>query len=304
MQLLDKKGTYELDKIIMDAKTGVIIDATYENDQLNIKRSKDVESDKASEYRRRREEWEQLDKLMNEECGSFYFNFLDGELNNLPIKESIKARFLYLYTYTTYSDSGSYLVADNNVLMTKEVMMQKLNLSDREFRGALKTLLDTGLIIQNGDYYLANTHIAKRGGLTTREKKKSYTRMFDEGIRSLYENCKAAQHKQLYYLFKLLPYVNVKFNVVCANPTETIAEHVIPLNMKQICELATGNSQNANRIKKELYKLQVFNQYAMLGVENANGMWYKINPKVSYGGTGGHLNEFIELLGADFRIKL
>lgn len=304
MELLDKKGTYELDKIVMDARTGIIIDAIYENDELKIKRAQDVESEKAIEHRKRREVWDEFETIVHKECGSFYFNFLENGLYNVQIKESIKARFLYLYTYTMYSNKGSYLAHDNNRLMTKKDIEKKLRLSDREFRETLKTLLDTGLLIQQGDYYLANTYLAKRGELTPRQKEMSYTRMFDEGIRSLYENCVARQHKQLYYLFRILPYVNIKFNVICANPSEELAEHIIPLKLNQICEIIGYNIQNANRLKKELYQLKVFDQYAMLGVEGANGMWYKINPRIIYGGTSGHLNELINLISADFSIKM
>lgn len=52
-----------------------------------------------------------------------------------------------------------------------------------------------------------------------------------------------------------------------------------------------------------MYGLQLFGQYAMLGVENKNGMWYKINPRVLYAGTNGHFEEFTKLLSSDFSIR-
>lgn len=63
------------------------------------------------------------------------------------------------------------------------------------------------------------------------------------------------------------------------------------------------NKNNANKFKKEMYGLQLFGQYAMLGVENKNGMWYKINPRVLYAGTNGHFEEFTKLLSSDFSIR-
>lgn len=289
---------------ITDAETGEIIGEVYRGDVLSIKRKKDTKPKKAKEdYQKKRIQWEEFEKVIDKECGSFYFNFFMNGLYDLQIKESIKVRFLYLLSYTKYSNQGSYLVHDNNKLMTKQDIFDKLNLSEKEFTRTLKTLLDAGLLIKENDYYLANTYLATRGEITSKQKQSPYTRIFDEGIRSLYENCTSRQHKQLYYLFRLLPYVSLKFNAICKNPSEELVEKVIPLKLKEICEIVGYNSQNSSKFKREMYQLKIFNQYAMLGIECGKGIWYKVNPRLLYAGTNGHLNEFVELLNNDFKMK-
>lgn len=299
-----KRGTYGVDKLLVDTD-GVILKHIYENDKVTVETPKDIQSEEYKKYKDMIDDRNELSQIIADTFGSFYFNFFNGGLNSMGIKESIKLRFLLLCTYSGYNDKGSYICYENGRKMGKGAILDILNLSEREGNRTIKELIDSGLLVKEDEYYIVNTDVAIRGKLTSANKKKNSTRIFDLGLRELYKSCDPKQHKQLYYLFKMLPYINRKFNVVCQNPDEIINEEVIPLTLTEICQLVGYNVSNVSRFKKEMYQLKVGNQYAMLGVECAKGMWYKINPKFSYGGyTTDHLAELNNLLSTDFSIKV
>lgn len=299
----DTDNTYKLSKILISATTGEIEKYIHENEKLIIKTPKSVLNEDVKKYINKRGEWNNFKEVLNNECGTFYFNFFKNGLYDIQIKESIKARFLFLYTYVSYSDRGAYLLNGNNKPMKSEDIFKKLNLSERRFKDTMDTLISNRLIIKEGNKFRANTILASRGEISEVNNDLEYARMFDNGIRSLYNNCSSTQHKQLYYLFRLLPYINKTYNAICKNPNEIEASKVIPLTLKEICNVIGYDEKNASRFKREMYKLKVFDQYAMLGIESLNGKWYKINPRVLYAGNEESINSFMDLLSNDFRIK-
>lgn len=275
-----------------------------ENGNVTIKTPKQVRSDKQEAFLKKRKNRSPFNKMLDKECGNFYFCFYNKGLYSLDIKEGTKVRFLYLATYLGYSENGGYICHDNGVPMNRKDIVKLLGLSSKRGNETITDLIETGLLFEDGDYLQVNQTIAFKGKLNDQQMSESYTRMFADGIRSLYMNCSTTQHKQLYYLFRLLPYVNIKFNAICQNPSEQIAEQVIPLTLKDICELlGTYKGKNQDKFKKDMYKLKIFNQYVMKGIEGATGMWFKINPRICYGGTEGHMEQLEELLIADFCIN-
>ena len=46
-------------------------------------------------------------------------------------------------------------------------------------------------------------------------------RVYIECVRSLYYNCNSAGKKKLSYLFKMIPWINKKYNVLCTEINET-----------------------------------------------------------------------------------
>ena len=296
------RDTYEVKHILVNPN-GTIDRVIYENDELFIKTPSMQHLEDSLNIRRLLSSKDEFKQLIERECGRFYFNFYDRGLLSMDIKESIKSRFLYLCTYTNYADKGMYLCFDNGKRMKRKDIAEILELSEREFKTTLKTMLDNKLLTQDNEYFIVNKNIAIRGQLNGKQEAQAHTRVFDKGLRELYKNCKVSQHKQLYYLFRLLPYVNVKCNAICQNPSEQNVNDVIVLKLKEICEVVGYDTTKSSRFLNEMLKLQLFDQYAILGIRNAKGTWYKINPRIVYAGTSGHLEEFKELLATDFSVN-
>ena len=261
-------------------------------------------SEEYYKYKKMKDEKEGLACLINDECHSFYFNFFKRGLDDIDIKQSIKSRFLFLCTYANYTEKGGYLTYDNHVKIDKRGIKNLLGGSDHECNATIKTLMDNGLLYAEGKHFRIDDKYVKRGKLSRSENKEVHTRIFDEGLRALYNGCSQKQHKQLYYIFKLLPFVSLKFNVICENPTEEDEMSVVPLKMHQICDIVGYDKTSSKKLERELLKLQLFDEHSILGILTEDGTWYKVNPKVSYAGTNGCLDEFYKLLSTDFRIKV
>lgn len=301
MNGLSNRGTYKVNRLLLN-ESGEVIKYIYENDEVKIKSPNERNLDEYNKYMKMVDDRDELSKIITEECGSFYFNFFNKGLDRIDIKDSIKVRFLYLCTYTNYEEKGMYVTYDNGVKMDRSGIESTLKLSTRESTNTISSLVDSGLIIKDGKHYMANKDYVYRGTIPNKIKSEVYSRVFDNGLRELYNNCDARHHKQLYYLFKLLPYVNTSCNAICQNPSESIIEDVVPLKLSEMCDVVGYDVSNAKKFEKELLKLHMFNQYAILGIINGKGTWYKINPRVLYAGSGDNLEEFKNLISTDFSV--
>lgn len=295
--------SYQVTKFLVSSD-GEILKQIKENDTITITTAKDKASDNHCKFKKMMEDRDALSLIISKECGSFYFDFFNRGLDSMDIKDSVKARFLFLCTYASYIDSGSILTYDNGVKIDRKGLKKLLGGSDYECNNTLKTMIDNELLFNEGDYFKINDRYAKRGSLTASESKEDCTRIFDKGLRELYNGCSQKQHKQLYYIFKILPYVSPKFNSICSNPNEQAVEKIKPLKLSEICERVGYTSHNAKKFEKEMLKLQLFGEYAMVGIINGKGVWYKLNPKVTYAGTLDNLEEFYNLLSTDFKVKI
>lgn len=293
--------TYEVNRYLIDGN-GQVIRSIKENETVKVETPKTKINEEYIKYKKMADNRDELSNIIMNECGSFYFNFFNNGLSELDVKDSVKVRFLYLCTYANYSDKGMYLVYDNGRKMNKKGISSVLKLSVNEFSRTYNDMISSGLVIEEQDGIIVNGKYVYRGKLKSSLDKEKHTRIFDSGLRELYDNCTSRQHKQLYYLFKLLPYVSFRFNAICKNPSEQNKEDVIPMKLSDISEIIGYAQNNLKKLEKELLKLKVFDQYAFLGIINANGVWYKINPRVLYSGTGECLKEFLDLVATDFSI--
>lgn len=304
--MIGMKNTYKSVGEYLDHTTGEITEV-FENEKFVHQSAKETNMLNNIRYKKMFEERNIFENLIMETFNGFYMYFYDAGLDSVPIKEGYKLRFLVLCTYTNYSEKGLYLTYENGVRMKKDGIAKILNITPRECNNMLEVFIDHGLLTPFNEFYNVSKEIIHRGTMSRKQKKELSTRVFDKGVRELYRNCDISQHKQLYYLFKLLAYVNIEHNIVCQNPTENCIEDVIPLKIQEICECVGYNKNQATRLKKELYSLRVFDEFAFVGVESEYGMWFKINPRIIYAGRSKNidgLNRLIEALNKDFRVNL
>lgn len=293
-------NTYDVVGEYINYKTRTVTEIR-ENDKIDILLAKEVDTESKKKFLKMKKERDEFEKMIEEFCGSFYFYFYE-KIDKYDLKESIKLRFLYLSTYIAYTERNLYLTYDNGIQIDRDGLKDLLKLQDREFKTTIKALVDAGLLTKSGKRWIINADIAYKGTLSREQKKQPYTRIFKDALRELYSICDTKQHKQLYYIFKLLPYINPKYNVVCANPSEENPDDIIPLNMKQICELVGYNPNQSVRLKTDLYKTRLYGTRVIVGVENENGMWFKVNPRVFYKGRSRDMDQLNELLTVDFKM--
>lgn len=299
------RGGYQSNRAIINLDTNEIENVIYEDDVVEVKQNQVIslkEAKRKEEFRKFKESENEFNSLVAKHCGKFYFYF-SKELIDMKISNNHKTRFLFLSTYANYTENGGYLTYDNNKIIDRKGIENLLKLKSTAFKLTLKVLTDNELLIEDDIGFRVDSSVSIRGKLEKGRDIDNHTRVFDEGLRNLYNGCSPEQHKQLYYLFKLLPLINLKFNAICYNPEEEIPNKVNPLTIKQICEYVKYNKSNSSKFEMDMYRLRIYDQRVIQGIKNEHGIWFKTNPRLYYGGTSGHLLDFTQLLSNDFSIS-
>lgn len=181
--------------------------------------------------------------------GEKYF-FIRSDISFGDVSPAMVTRLIYLSTYANYSD--------DTLMLTRKTKMKRSDLSDviglskRHTANFWKEIYPIYVMENEDGTLVLNGEIFKRGRL----KRKSFTayqQFYDMGVRKLYEAVNGKYHKQLGYLFKLLPFINVEYNLVCHNPFETNIDKVELLSIAEFCRLIGFDISHIGRL------LQVYN---------------------------------------------
>ena len=255
------------------------------------------EIQKKEEYKKYISAKTDFQNCINENFGSFYFNFYNSITPTL--ERQYKFRFIYLCTYLKYNDNRLMYKQQNGLykLYKENNLMELLRLSERETRNTKKALIENGLIKIDADKnIIINDRISFLGELTKGDKR-AYTRIFKDAIQELYNNSLPREHKLLGLLIDLLPLINFKFNIICYNPNCELVEDLQPLSLKDISEyfkLYTG--KNITSLKNKLLKIKVNKQDAIMYMERDGMKAFVVNPSIYYKGNNiNDLNYLIDL---------
>lgn len=226
----------------------------------------------------------ELHKFLNEDVGKFFFYFYN-KLEEYDISPQNKVRFLYLASYLDYDNGDIINKGQFNIKlrMNRQNLMDILLLKDREFRNTLSALVNNNLLIRDTKYYKINTDCVSKGSLPN--KSANYTRVFIDTIRELYVKCDPKSHKQLYYIFKLLPYINFQYNIPCTNNDCEILGDIIPLSMKDMCEIVGYDSTSTTKLWNGLRKFKIQDNYVVCKHVVDDLEFICINPRLFYAGT-------------------
>lgn len=221
--------------------------------------------------------------------GKEKYYFVRSDISFSGISPAMVTRLIYLSTYTNFSD--------NTLMLTRKTKMQRkdlsnvIGLSERHTANFWKEIYPAYVTENEEGFLKLNDDIFKRGRL----KRKSFTayqQFYDMGVRKLYEAANGKYHKQLGYLFKLLPFINVEYNLVCRNPFETDVEKLELLSIAEFCKLIGFDVSHIDRLLKvyntvrfvvngrqERFCTMIYN-----GIDECNAK-ICINPSVFYAGT-------------------
>ncbi len=179
------------------------------------------------------------------------------------------------------------------------------NISNRNHINETYNILKKhGYINVDDDGYISiNDNVIYKGKITEKikELKKmneniTYIRVFEESIKGLYEGAKATERKQLANLFKILPFVNYRYNVICSNPSETDEEKIIPLVWSEIAEICGYDISQTARFRNSLTKFEINNKSVIGTFTDNRGEFISVNPNIYYGGNSVPDVEFLAKL--------
>ncbi len=98
--------------------------------------------------------------------------------------------------------------------------------------------------------------MTKQNGLRdTSNTDKDVVRVFNE-FQKLYDGVKPNQHKKLFVFIKILPYLNVRFNILCKNPYENEIERVKPISWTELGKKNRFIIKNNKKIKNRIMEFK------------------------------------------------
>ena len=296
--------------IAFDSNNNVVNDFTInENEELQIVKKNRQLTDSQKrilELKKEKEMW-------NKELGGFVtMYYIKNELlfSSLNLDIANISRIIYLATYMDYNSSKSNLLIkygeNNNIKpLSRKDIGQLLNIKDRTLDMFLKNVKENNLLFEENKLYYINPNYFTKGDVNFNSSE--YTRLYIKTVRDLYERTSPRQHKQLSYIFQLIPKLHYETNILCHNPHETNLTKVKKMNLKEIAEwlnVNTDDNKNTSRLKKDLLKYYLIRngekhyalKYVIVQGNSCSIDYFVVNPEIVWAGNNiEQVKEIIQL---------
>lgn len=183
--------------------------------------------------------------------GRFYCLALDNHFEKLsPIAV---ARLVYLGTFIKYGTDRLYLT--ERTPLTKKLLPEVMGVSEDTVSRFLEEVQE--YIFEDEEH---NLHIQNptfiRGKLPSENG--GYQKIYIDAARKLYTETPVKNHKQLGYIFLMLPFISIEHSILCHRPFAKDVKDIQPMTLKEFCE-AVGlayNRTTISRLKKGYSDIQ------------------------------------------------
>lgn len=201
------------------------------------------------------------------------------------VKPSDITRLLFL---STYMDYDNFMVLGNKPIDNVDFSLL-LNVSIEEGRAFFTRMIECNIFRESSDGVQISKDYFCKGRLNNR--KQSSMRIYTNGVRSLYNGVNSRAHKSLSYLFRLIPYVNKQYNIVCRHPLEGDVRVMRSMSAGDCCDLFHYGRSHASKMRNYLlsprftygdHPMAAASQVTLNGIK---GSAIIVNPRIYYGGT-------------------
>ena len=255
---------------------------------------------KRAEYLKQREQKEYYKKLVGKELGNFYWILADDVFSDL--QPQTVAKLVMLCTYLYYDDMFR---KSTKTTIKKSDLQQILNISKKAAYDFWREVKDRYITERDGDLYISEQANIFRGKLPKAQEPEviHYQKAYINSIRKLYRVTSIRKHKQLGYIFKLLPYINLEYNIFCKDPFISEIDDIMPLSVVDLCGLIGYNVSQSARLLRELQALtfdinhrqEFLISYVDNGGNTPQSKMVFVNPHILYNGSNF---QKVEVLGA------
>ena len=219
---------------------------------------------------------------------TYYFALRDCYY--MSIKAENAARLMYLATFIRQDTGGKLVNYHDSKPITRRNLSAILGFGEtatKRFWGEVK---DKFITVKPDGLYM-DPDIFFKGRLKEKPVNKQYYQFYCDAIRAIYKATPTRQHCHLGYVFRLLPYLNLEYNVLCHNPDEKDLEKIDYLTFDEFCTLNGYTVEHRTKLI-EIYKhLKFHTPYgeqvllsAIIPFGNLNDAKLYINPYVIYKG--------------------
>lgn len=190
---------------------------------------------------------------------------------------------------------------NNKNHMTKLDMQNVLRLGKQGFYNFYHEVTSAGVLIENDNKsFSLNPALFVRDVIKDENYDCNLIRVYFNSVRQLYEQAKKSEHKFLSYIFQAIPYLNINYNMMCHNPEEEDLELISPMTMKEFCRVIGYYEDGDRKLKTKMKHITLNGVPVFSFVDNNNGLFCYINPKVLY---AGNTREEVEVLGKFCEVK-
>ena len=180
--------------------------------------------------------------------------------------------------------ASTFCESDGSI-MSKAALRDQMKLNRTRWAEFWNEMTENNILYEKENVVYINSDFFVNGQIATN---KNYTRLFCEYVRQLYESCDSSNdHKQLSYIFKIIPFINRRTNTICLNPTEQEEAEIKAMCLGDFCEIVGYSKKNARRLASELLKIRINGELAVGFFVSSldERTWLPIvNPKLCFGG--------------------
>lgn len=228
------------------------------------------------------------DILTNNKYGDFVWCLYDISKEYLPnIKPQNIARMMYIVSYLGYD---GYLVYSNGRTITKQGIYKRLGISRTQADEFYNEMTTNNIFIEQNDKIYINSCYFCKGSINKIKKhNKNITRLYVSNVKEIYESIPIALHKHMGYIFKVIPFVNRRYNILCKNPTESTYENIQPISLNEFCNIVNYAEKHKKTIITKLCNEFYINRQHVINFihheskrKNMHQRCIIINPKIYY----------------------
>lgn len=232
------------------------------------------------------------------ELGRFFFVGCK-ERFDLPPNDIV--RLIYLHTYVERDGRRIMLTRDKQM---KKADLEKVLFLSRQGAFYFWNRVSPKYIAEDDSGGLISKDVSAfvKGKIRHSAKGDAFLKFYVKGVRKLFESvAKQEPYKLKYvgYLFDLLPFVNIQYNVLCSNPDEEELDDVQSITLKQFCEYIGYDFNHVDRLitayKQILIEVHGRKERfcSCTGLDKSEFKIF-VNPHILYSGTD---YERVEVLG-------
>lgn len=282
----------------VDINTGELVETETKEIPIGSRITTPAQREQYKEFLKQ-EEKRKLRQAALKELGDFYFLLVNDVFIDVSPESAV--RLTVLYTFLNY---------DGDLMLTQRQPMRKSDIAEvlhlskatvfrfwKEVSPRYIEEVDNKLVLKD--------NIAFRGRFTKEHKFKQHQQIYIDGVRSLYYATKSRRHKYLGNIFKLLPFINFEYNIICKNPFETNADKIEPLTISELCNEFSFEVSNFHRLIDAYYSItfevddhkERFTAFIYEGKDKSKMKVY-VNPHILYVGSDYRK---VEGLGISFK---
>lgn len=246
-------------------------------------------------YEKRKKRKDRKDRLAR--LGKFFF--LDTQNGFKSIKPATAARVVYLGTFLKYETNDLYRT--RNAQMKKEDLPKILGVSETTAFRFLKEVSPQYVQVDDDGCLHLNDRTFWLGEMDERHTAIFYRKVYVDKVRELYKGTPTTKHKELGYIFSLLPYINMEYNVLCRNIFEKDISEIEPLTLREFCQEIGHSFDSVQRLLNTYANIKVlvngleepFCAFVYDGANIGDAQIY-VNPHVLYNGSDPEQVELLE----------